>query len=147
VEQPFLIKLGIPSGPTHFQGLRRLIAIKMSNSVMGGNCKSHWTIDQSWGRQCSSIVNWLEVFSKSFSYLSEFNCTGTICVKMNSEGIMFAKRGHVLPKFGRMSFQTIAYALIPVKSVGRNCTPKFNKPPVMGKFTVIILVLLFLDRL
>jgi hypothetical protein len=39
VEQPFMIKLGIPSGPTDFEGLRRLIALKMSNSLMGGEFK------------------------------------------------------------------------------------------------------------
>jgi hypothetical protein len=39
IEQPFIIKLGIPSGPTDFEGLRHLIVFKMSNSVMGGKCK------------------------------------------------------------------------------------------------------------
>jgi hypothetical protein len=33
-----MIKLGIPSGPD-FEGLRRLIALKMSNSLTGGKCK------------------------------------------------------------------------------------------------------------
>jgi hypothetical protein len=39
VEQPFMMKLGIPSGPTDFEGLRHLIALKMSNSLMGGKFK------------------------------------------------------------------------------------------------------------
>jgi hypothetical protein len=39
VEQPFMMKLGIPSGPTDFEGLRRLIALKMSNSLMEGKFK------------------------------------------------------------------------------------------------------------
>jgi hypothetical protein len=39
VEQPFMIKVGIPLGPTDFEGLRPLIALKMSNSLMGGKCK------------------------------------------------------------------------------------------------------------
>jgi hypothetical protein len=39
VEEPSVIKLGIPSGPTDFEGLGRLIALKMSNSVMGGRCR------------------------------------------------------------------------------------------------------------
>jgi hypothetical protein len=39
VEQLFMIKLGMPSGPTDFEGLTRLIALKMSNSVMGSKCK------------------------------------------------------------------------------------------------------------
>jgi hypothetical protein len=38
MEQPFMIKLGILSGPTDFEGLRSLKAFKMSNSVMGGKC-------------------------------------------------------------------------------------------------------------
>jgi hypothetical protein len=50
IEKPFTIKLGVPSGPTDFEGLRRLMAFKMSNSVMGSKCKNHWTIDQSGGQ-------------------------------------------------------------------------------------------------
>jgi hypothetical protein len=39
VEQHFIMKPGIPSGPTDLEGLRRIIAFKMSNSEKGGNCK------------------------------------------------------------------------------------------------------------
>jgi len=39
VKHPFMIKLGIPSGPTDFEGLRRFMALKMSDSLMGGKCK------------------------------------------------------------------------------------------------------------
>jgi hypothetical protein len=55
---------------------------------------------------------------------------------------VFPKRGYVLPKFGRLSFYVIVYALIPVKSVGFNCS--FDKLPEMRKFIIMILVFAFL---
>jgi hypothetical protein len=80
-----MIKLRIPSGPTDFEGLRRLIALKMSNSLMGGKCKKSLDNEKEWGgSRCSIIVNGLEVFSKSFGYLSGFSYTGTVYVNMNS---------------------------------------------------------------
>jgi hypothetical protein len=39
VEEPFMIKPGIPSNTTDLEGLRLIIAFKMSNSEMGGKCK------------------------------------------------------------------------------------------------------------
>jgi hypothetical protein len=39
MEQPFMIKLGVPSGPTDLQALRLLIVFKMFNSEMGSKCK------------------------------------------------------------------------------------------------------------
>jgi hypothetical protein len=44
-----MIKLGIPSGPTGLEGLRRLMVFKMSNSVMGGKCKKSLDSRTEWG--------------------------------------------------------------------------------------------------
>jgi len=40
-----MIVLGAPSNVTGWEGLWEFIAFKMSNCEMGGNKKSHWTID------------------------------------------------------------------------------------------------------
>jgi hypothetical protein len=49
MEQPYLIKLGIPPGPTDLEGLRHVIAFKMSNSEMGGKCKKSLDNRPEWG--------------------------------------------------------------------------------------------------
>jgi len=56
---------------------------------------------------------------------------------MNSIGIMFRKIGHVHPKFGRLRFHIVPYALVPVKSVRLNCN--LNNFPVVRKFIIIII--------
>ena len=39
VEQSFIMKLGMSSGPADLEGLRRFVALRMSDSDMGGRCQ------------------------------------------------------------------------------------------------------------
>jgi hypothetical protein len=39
VVQPFIMKLGMLSGPADLEGLRCFIALRMSDSITGGRCK------------------------------------------------------------------------------------------------------------
>ena len=48
VEQPFIMKLGMSSGPEDFQGLKRFIAIRMSDSDMGGRCNRSLLRNSQW---------------------------------------------------------------------------------------------------
>ena len=56
---------------------------------------------------------------------------------MNSIGIMLRKRGYVYPKFGRLRFQIVLCALVPVTSVSLNCN--VNKLLAVRKFNIIII--------
>ena len=48
VEQPFIIKLGMSSGPEDLERLRRFIVIRMSDSDMGGMCKRSLIRNSQW---------------------------------------------------------------------------------------------------
>jgi hypothetical protein len=39
VEQPFVMKPGMSSGPADLEGLRRFVVLRMSDSDTGGCCK------------------------------------------------------------------------------------------------------------
>jgi hypothetical protein len=50
VGEPFMIKLGIPPGPRDLEGLRLLIALKISNSVMRCKCRKSLDNRPEWGQ-------------------------------------------------------------------------------------------------
>jgi hypothetical protein len=79
-----MIKPGILSNPTDVEGLRRFIALNMSNSGIRFNCRKSPNDRVIAHRR--SIINRLEVFCWNFNFLGRFDYIGTISIKTNSMG-------------------------------------------------------------
>jgi hypothetical protein len=68
LEEPFIIKPGIHSSPTDFEGLRPFIVFKMSKAKEEVSAENHCTKNRETDPPKRIIINRFEIFCKIFYY-------------------------------------------------------------------------------